>query len=127
MIITQILNGLKRILLGSTYKFNIRKGSTSLNGASWVPIFTEMTETPVKLVSVTFLMENQVSGEYRIVVDGEKIFPFGDCSNIESGITRNFLIPVEVAAGSFLQIEVRSGINNKNVVILDEIAVIEVI
>lgn len=125
--IKQIINGIKRSLLGSTFKFTDRKGSTSFNGASWVEIYHEMIETPIKLISVTFLMENQVTGEYRIVVDGKKIFPFGDFSQIESGSTRNFLIPIEIASGSFLQIEVRSGINNKNVIIMDEMAIISVI
>ena len=127
MILNQIYNGIRRLVMGSTYRFCSRKGSCSLSGASWTEIYHEMTETPLKLISVTFLTEDTVPGEYRIVVDGEKIFPFGDFSNIENGITRNFLIPINVSAGSFLQIEVRSGINNKNVCIMDELAVIEVI
>lgn len=125
--INKIYCGIKRFLFSSTSCFTTRKGSTSFAGASWTQIYKEMTETPLKLISITFLLENTISGEYRIVVNGEKIFPFGDFSQIESGVTRNFILPVSIAAGSFLQIEVRSGINNKNVVIMDEIAVIEVI
>lgn len=127
LMINKIYQGIKRILMGETYKFNTRKGSTSFNGASWVEIYKEMIEFPLKLISVTFIMENTIPGEYRIVIDGEKIFPFGDFSQIENGVTRNFIIPINVATGSFMQIEVRSGINNKNVVIMDELAIIEVI
>lgn len=125
--ITKILNGLKRILFGSTYKFTTRKGSTSLSGASWIPIHTEMTETPLKLVSIEFIIENEVIAEYRIVVNGDKIFPFGDCSQIKNHVTGNFLIPIEIAANEYLQVEVRGGIKANNVIILNELAVIEVI
>lgn len=125
--INKIYRGIKRFLMGETYKFATRKGSTSLNGSSWVPIFTERTETPVKLISIEFLTEKDVNCEYRIVVDGEKIFPFGDFSKVESDVTRNFMLPISVAAGEYLQVEVRSGINNKNVIIMSELAIIEVI
>lgn len=125
--ITKILNGLKRILFGSTYKFTTRKGSTSLSGASWVPILTERTETPVKLISIEFITEKDIIAEYRIVVNGDKTFPFADCSQIKSQVTGNFLIPVEVAVGEYLQVEVRGGINTNNVIILNELAVIEVV
>ena len=124
--INQIYQGLKRLLFGNTYKFTNRKGSCSLSGSSWVEIYSEMTKTPLKLISINFLMENKISAEYRIVVTGEKIFPFSDFSPIENDITRNFLMPIEIAAGSFLQIEVRSDIKNKNVIIMDELAIIVV-
>lgn len=123
----RILQGLKRLLFGSTYKFTSRKSSTSLSGSSWTPIFTEMTETPMKLISIEFLTEKTVPIEYRIIVNNEKVFPFGEFSNVESGITRNFLLPVEVATNEYLQIEVRGSINDKSVVILSELAVIEVV
>ncbi len=127
MIITQILNSIKRILYGETYKFETRKGSTSLMGSSWTPIFSEMVENPFKLISIEFLTEKDILCEYRILINGEKIFPFIDCSNMENGVTRNFLIPINVAADSYLQVEIRSGINNKNVVIMGELACIRVI
>ena len=125
--INKFYHGIKRFFIGSTDKFCTRKSSTSFNGASWVQIYKEMTKTPLKLVSITFLMEDQINGEYRVVIGGEKIFPFVEYSQIENGTTRNFIFPINVAAGSYLQIEVRSGINNKNVVIMDELAIIEVI
>ncbi len=127
MIINILINSLKRLLYGNTYRFTTRKDSISLNGSSWVPIFTETTKIPLKLISIEFLTEKGIPCEYRIIIDGEKIFPFTDCSNIENGISRNFLIPINVAADSYLQVEIRSGINNKNVVIMSELAVIEVI
>ena len=126
MIFNQIWNGLKRLIMGSTYKFTTRKGSCSLSGASWVEIFCEMTETPLKLISVEFLKESTNAVEYRVTVNNEKIFPFGDFSQVEN-VTRNFLIPVEVAANEYLKIEVRGSINDKSVVILSELAVVEIL
>lgn len=126
MIFTQIYNGLKRLIMGSTYKFFTRKSSTSLLGASWTSIFTEITENPIKLISVEFLTEKTVPVEYRICVDGQKIFPFLDYSHVESGISRNFMLPINIASNSYLQIEVRGSINDKSVVILSELACIEV-
>lgn len=125
--IIKILRGLKRILYGNTSHFTTKKSSTSLSGASWIPIYTEMLENPVKLVSVEFLKEATTPVEYRIVCNGEKIFPFVESSNMESGVCRNFLIPVEVASNEFLQIEVRGGINDKSVVIMSELAMIEIL
>lgn len=125
--INNILQWIKRSIYGSTYKFTTKKGSTSFNGASWISVFNETTKYPSKIVSITFMMENKTPGKYRIVIDGEKIFPFGDFNSIDNGVTRNFIIPIAVAANSYLQIEVRSEINNKNVIIMDEMAMIEVI
>ena len=124
--ITKILRGIRRLFMGSTYHFSTRKGSTSLNGSSWQEIYREMVEYPLKLISIEFLTEKDVSCEYRIVVDGKKIFPFTDCSNMQNGVSRNFLLPINIGSCDFLQIEVRSGINNKNVVIMNELAIIEV-
>lgn len=127
MLINQILNGLKRLLFGETYKFSTRKDSTSLSGSSWTEIYHEMTETPLKLISVEFLTEKDVMVQYRIVVDGIPIFPFGEFSHVENEITRNFMIPIHVASNSFLQIEIRGVKDAKNVIILNELALIEVI
>lgn len=122
-----ILQGLKRFFYGSTYKFSTRKGSTNFNGPSWIPIFTETTKNPIKLISIEFLTEKDVLCEYRIVVGGEKIFPFNDYSKIENGVSRNFILPIEVAASEYLQIEVSSDVGNKNVIIMSELACIEVV
>ena len=125
--INKIINGIKRLFFGSTFSFQIRKGSCSLSGASWTEIYKEMTKTPLKMISATFITENDINVEYRIVVDGEKIFPFGYSSKIENGVTRGFIVPIEVAAGSYMQIEVMGQINAKNVIIMDELAVVEIL
>ena len=125
--INEIYNGIKRLLFGSTYKFVTRKGSCTLNGASWVEIYKEMTENPVKLISLSFIQQADIKSQYRIMIDGEKIFPFSNDANIENGTTRNFIIPIKISSGSYLQIEVRSDIKMKNVLIMDELAMIEVI
>ena len=123
----KILNGFKRLLYGETYCFTTRKGSTSLSGASWVPIFTERTETPLKLVSIEFLTEKDIIAEYRIVVNGDKIFPFADFSMVQNGVTGNFITKINVAANSYLQVEIRGGIDAKNVIIMNELACIAVV
>lgn len=125
--INKIINGLKRLLFGSTFKFTTKKGSCTLKGASWVEIYKDMPKNPIKLISVSFVQQNDVKTQYRIMVDGEKIFPFGSDTIIENEVTRNFIIPIEISAGSFVQIEVRSDIKMNNVLILDELALIEVI
>ena len=122
----KILQGLKRLLYGSTTIFSTRKGSSTLKGSSWVEIYREMTKTPVKLISIEFVTENNVVAEYRIVIDGVKAFPFGDRSAIQSGVTGNFLIPIEVSAGSLLQVEIRGQVKSENVIILNEMAVVEI-
>ena len=60
------------------------------------------------------------------MVDGIKAFPFGEYTQIQNGVTGNFLIPIEIAAGSLLQVEIRGQIKSKNVIIMNEMAVIEV-
>jgi len=122
----KILKGLRRLIYGETYKFTTRKGSTTLNGASWVSIFSEMTNDPIKLISVEFVTDTSVPPEYRICVDGEKIFPFGDVAEMRKD-SMTFLMPISIAAGSFLQVEIRGSIKDTGVVIMREMACIEVI
>lgn len=125
--INKIYQGIKRLLFGSTYKFTTRKGSGTFNGASWTELYRETLKYPMKLISIEILVEKDIMGEFRVCVDGQKVFPFTEFSKIESGVTRNFLIPVSIAAGSFIQIEVRGAIKSKAVIILSELAIIEVI
>ena len=122
----KILKGLRRLIYGETYKFTTRKGSTSLNGASWTTIYEEMTDDPLKLISVEFVADTGVPPEYRIVVDGEKIFPFGDVAEMKKD-TMTFLMPISVASNSYLEIEIRGQIKDKGVVIMRELAIISVI
>ena len=124
--IIKILNGLKRLLFGSTYKFTTRKGSTSLNGASWTTIYKEMTNDPLKLISIEFVADAAIPPEYRIVVDGEKIFPFVDVAEMKKG-TMTFLMPINIAANSYFEVEIRGSIKDHGVVIMREMAVIEVL
>lgn len=119
-----IIQNLKKLIFGATSYFMIKKGSCSLRGASFVEIYRETTNYPVKLMGISFLKEKDVPVEYRICVNGEKVFPFDDYNMIEN-IPRNFMIPIEIAAGSLLIIEVRGGINNKNIIVLDELDVVE--
>ena len=124
--IIKILKGIKRLIFGSTYRFTIRKDSTSLSGASWTEIYHELTNDPLKLISIDFAADTNSPPEYRVLVDGVKVFPFADVAKMQKD-TMTFLMPVNVAAGSFLQIEVRGEIKDKGIVILREMAVLEVI
>ena len=125
MFINQIYNGIKRILFGSTMKFTTRKGSSNFYGASWTELYRETLKYPIKLVSIEILTEKEVTGEFRIMVNGEKIFPFGSSNKIDSGITRNFIIPIEISSGSFVEVEIKGSLNDNSVCILSELAVIE--
>ena len=125
-IIEQIYNGIKRLLFGPTSYFVIRQGSSAFRGSSFVRVYREVIEYPMKILGIQFLGQKQNLGEYRILVDGEKIFPFGDVNSIEVGVLRNFVMPIEVSAGSLLEIEVRSGNPaERSVIVLDELDCLE--
>jgi len=120
----QVMNILKRIMYGPTSKFMVKQGSTSLRGTSFVDLYTERLEYPIQIVALDIKIEKNIVAEWRILSNGIKIFPFGSANTIPDGIVN--IIPVNVAAGSLLTIEVR-GTNPKasNVVILSELDVIE--
>lgn len=120
----QLKNAFKRIVYNSTSCFMIKQGSTSLRGTSFVDLYTERLENPIQIVALDIKIEKNTVAEWRILSDGIKIFPFADVNTIPDGIVN--IIPVNVAAGSLLTIEVR-GTNPKasNVVILSEMDVIE--
>ena len=122
----KILKGLRRLIYGKTYKFTTRKGSTSLNGASWTSIYHEMTENPLKLVSIEFVADTEIAPSYRLLVNGDKYFPFSDIAEMKKD-TMTFIIPISIAANEYLDIEIRGQIKDKGVVIMRELAVVEVI
>lgn len=125
-IIEQIYNGIKRLILGSTSYFEIRQGSCAFRGRSFATIYRERVEYPMNIMGIQFLYQGSSVGEYRICVDGDRVFPFSDTNPIESGVLRNFIVPIKVAAGSLLEIEVRGGdANERSVVVLDELDVVE--
>jgi hypothetical protein len=102
----------------------IQQGSTSLRGNSFVELYKERLEYPIQILALDIKIEKNIVAEWRILSNGVKIFPFADVNIIPDGIVN--IIPVNVAAGSLLTIEVR-GTNPKasNVVILSEMDVIE--
>jgi len=124
-IIEKIWVGLKRLFFGYTTYFKIYQNSCALNGVSFVSIFQKIFDYPVSIVAIEFLMEKDIKAYYRFLVNGEKIFPFGDKNEIENGVNRA-LITVNIAAGERFSIEV-CGDNptQKNVIILNELDVIE--
>ena len=125
-IIEQIYNGIKRLLLGSTSYFEIRQGSCAFRGRSFVTIYRERVRYPVNIMAIQFLFQGTGVGEYRICVNGNKVFPFADTNPIEPSVLRNFIVPIRVAAGALLEIEVRgSDPNERSVVVLDELDVVE--
>ena len=120
----QIINGIKRAIYGYTAHFTIKQGSTSLRGTSFMELYKERLEYPIQILALDIKVEKNVVAEWRVMSDGSKIFPFDAVNSIPSGLVN--IIPVDVAAGSLLSIEVR-GTNPKaaNVVILSEMDVIE--
>ena len=125
-IIEQIYKGIKRLLFGSTSHFVIRQGSGAFRGVSFVEIYRERVEYPIKILGIQFVGQNQCLGEFRIIVDGVKVFPFAETNPIEVGVLRNFVVPIEVATGSLLEVEVRSSNpRERGVIIMDELDVVE--
>lgn len=120
----QLIDSLKRLIYTPTSYFMIQQGSTSLRGNSFVELYKERLEYPIQILALDIKIEKNIVAEWRILSNGVKIFPFADVNIIPDGIVN--IIPVNVAAGSLLTIEVR-GTNPKasNVVILSEMDVIE--
>ena len=120
----QLINALKRSIYGYTAHFTIKQGSTSLRGTSFTDLYKERLEYPIQILALDIKVEKSVVADWRICADGVKVFPFGDVNSIPSGLIN--IIPVDVAAGSLVTVEVR-GTNPKaaNVVILSEMNVIE--
>ena len=116
---------IKAIINGASSFYGIRKGSTSLNGKSFTPIYTEMTKYPMVIHAVNFMANDKVTHLWRIVIDGEKAFPFTDEGTIHPNKLMN-IMPVKVASGCYLSIEVKSKINDdKDVIIMDELDIEE--
>lgn len=119
-----IYNGLKRILFGATTYFTVRSGSVPLNGSSFVSVYGERTKTPIKIVGIQFAVEPSSQGEWRVTVDGERIFPYGETNPLDSD--HHSLVPIEIAAGNRFEVEVRSRNKEyRGIVILEELNTIE--
>jgi len=123
-LISNFCNGLKRLFFGSTSVFAVRNGSAAFNGASFTTVYEERTQYPLRIVGIQFAIQTDAFGEWRITVNEEKVFPFSDINSMDSEFHN--LMPIEIAAGELLQIEVKSrNADHKGVVILQELDVIE--
>jgi hypothetical protein len=117
---------LKRLFFGSTSVFAIRSGSAAFNGASFITVYKERTQYPIRIVGIQFAIDTSAFGEWRMTVNGEKVFPFSDINSMDSEFHN--LMPIEIAAGEFLQIEVKSRNSDyKGIVILQELDVVEIL
>ena len=124
MNISVILRGIRRMFLGSTSVFAVRSGSCPLNGNSFAIIHQERTQDPLRVVGVQFAADPSGQGEWRVCVEGKKVFPFSDANNLDSEYHN--LVAIDVAAGELLTIEVRSRNKDyKGIAILEELDVIE--
>ena len=122
--ITLLSRGIKRLFLGSTSVFAVRNGSAAFSGNSFAQVYRERAAYPLRIVGIQFQCDPSAQGEWRICVNGDKVFPFSEINPMDSEFHN--LIPIEIAAGELLEIEVRS--RNKEyhgVVILEELDVIE--
>jgi len=119
----QLIDSMKRLIYTPTSYFTIQTGSTTLRGISFVELYKERLIYPIQILALDIKIEKNVVAEWRICVDDEKVFPFSDVNTVPDGIVN--IIPVEVAAGKLLTVEVR-GTSPKatNVVILTEMDVI---
>lgn len=121
--ITLLLRGIKRLFLGSTSVFVVRSGSSALHGASFASVYQERTIYPIRIVGIQFQCDPSAQGEWRICVEGDKVFPF-DINPMDSEF--HHLMPIDISAGSLFCVEVRSrNQQQKGVVILAELDVVE--
>ena len=120
-----LLNALKRLIYGATTHFSIIQSSCALRGTSFTSLWTERMEYPCQIVALEIKVEGNNKAEFRICTDSHgKIFPFADTNTVPNGIVN--IIPVDVAAGELLSIEVKGmSASDKFVVILSELNIIE--
>jgi hypothetical protein len=119
-----MLNGLKRLIYGATSYFVIKQGSCALQGQSFVELYREQLKYPTTIMALDIKTEKGVVVEFRICADGEKIFPFTDVNAVPDHLVN--IIPIDVATGTFLTLEVR-GLNPRDnfVVVLSEMDCLE--
>ena len=116
--------GLKRGLFGYTSVFVVRSGSAAFNGSSYVSVYQERTQYPLRIVGIQFQCELSSQGDYRISVNGEKVFPFSDLNVMDCEFHN--LMPINIAAGELLDIEVKSRNSGyRGIIILQELDVVE--
>ena len=101
-----IWNGLKRLILGPTSVFAVRNGSVPIVGLSFVAVYQERTKYPLKITGIQFAIDPSAQSEYRICVNGEKVFPYSEVNNLDSDYHN--LMPIEIAAGELMTVEIRS-------------------
>ena len=120
----QIINGLKRLIYGATTHFIIKQGSVALRGASFVELYKERLKYPLEIVGIEIKAESKNKAEFRVLCNGEKVFPFGKINDIPNGAVN--VIPIRFAADSLMCIEVK-GMSPKDgfVIILSELNCIE--
>jgi len=115
----QIIDGIKRLIYGSTTHFQVKQGSTPLNGTSYVELYKERLEYPTTVLSFDIKCEGKSKAEFRFTCDGEKVFPFTAANAIPDGLTS--VIPIDFPAGSLMCLEVK-GLTPKDgfIVVLSE-------
>ena len=122
--ITLLYNGLKRWLFGATSVFAVRSGSSAFHGVSYASVYQERTQYPLQIVGIQFQCTPDSQGEWRVTVNGDKVFPFNDFNPMDSDFHNLMLI--SVAAGELLDIEVKSRNSGyKGIIILQELDVVE--
>ena len=122
--INLILRGIKRLFLGSTSVFAVRNGSAAFSGSSFAQVYRERAAYPLRIVGIQFQCDPSAQGEWRVTVDGERIFPYNEVNPMDSEF--HHLVTIEIAAGDRFEIEVRSrNQQQKGVIILEELDVIE--
>ena len=122
--LSHFYNGLKRLVFGYTSVFAIRSGSATFNGASYASVYQERMQHPLQIVGIQFQCTPDSQGEWRVTVNGDKVFPFNDFNPMDSEFHN--LMPISVAAGELLDIEVKSRNSGyKGIIILQELDIVE--
>ena len=123
--INLIYRGIRRLFFGPTSVFAVRSGAGAFNGSSFVPLYHERAQYPLRIVGIQFQCDPEAQGEWRICVAGVgKVFPYNDVNSLDSDY--HSLIPIEVAAGELFCVEARSrNADYKGIIILQELDVCE--
>ena len=101
----QLIDGIRRLIYGATTFFEIKQGSTALNGTSYVELYKERLEYPTTVLSFDIKCEGKSKAEFRFTCNGEKVFPFTAANTIPEGLTS--VIPIEFPVGSLMCLEVK--------------------
>jgi len=112
------------------YDYEQNLAGVTFDGTTWVDLFTKIVTIDTKLTGIKMTTTGTFAGtpKFRIVRDGEKVFPYYIENTIDSGVLREFDYAIDIPTGSTYKVQIRSDNagDTTQTVVLDELDVIEV-